>query len=86
MFHSYKTSGTCSVRIDLELRDDKVYNVKFYGGCPGNLSAIPILVQGMSVNEIEDKLKDVKCGMKNTSCAAQLAKAVRTAYDEETGV
>ena len=60
MFHSYKTSGTCSVRIDLELEGDKVYNVKFFGGCPGNLSAIPILVQGMTVKEIEDKLGGVK--------------------------
>ena len=83
MFHSYKTSGTCSVRIDLELEGDKVYNVKFFGGCPGNLSAIPILVQGMTVKEIEDKLGGVKCGFKNTSCAGQLAKAVRAAYEEE---
>lgn len=83
MLHSYKTHGTCSVRIDLELEGDRVYNVKFFGGCPGNLSAIPILVQGMTVKEIEDKLGGVKCGFKNTSCAAQLAKAVRAAYEEE---
>lgn len=50
---------------------------------PGNLTAIPILVDGMTVDEIESKLKDVKCGFKNTSCTGQLAIAVRKAYEEE---
>ena len=49
MKHTYKTRGTCAVQIDLELEGDKVYNVKFKGGCPGNLQAIPILVQGKTV-------------------------------------
>ena len=83
MKHTYKTRGTCAVQIDLELEGDKVYNVKFKGGCPGNLQAIPILVQGKTVEEIEGLLSGIRCGFKNTSCADQLAKAVRTAYEEE---
>lgn len=54
-----------------------------WADAPGNLTAIPILVEGMTVDEIESKLKDVKCGYKDTSCAGQLAKAVREAKNAE---
>lgn len=79
MRYTYRTQGTCSREISFDINGDIITAVQFVGGCPGNLKAIPILVDGMSVDEIESKLKDVKCGMKNTSCAAQLAKAVRAA-------
>lgn len=77
----YNTQGTCSQMISFDLEDNIVHNVVFYGGCPGNLKAIPILVEGLSVDEIEGKLKDVICGSKGTSCAGQLAIAVRQAAD-----
>lgn len=80
--YNYKTNGTCSQLISLDLEGDTVRNVVFFGGCPGNLTAIPILVEGMKVSEIEEKLKDVVCGSKGTSCAAQLAIAVRQAYNQ----
>lgn len=83
MHYSYKTKGTCAREISFDINDDVITNVRFVGGCPGNLKAIPILVEGMTVDEIESKLKDVKCGYKNTSCAGQLAKAVREAYNAE---
>lgn len=67
--------------ISLDLDGDKVYNISFYGGCNGNLKAIPLLVDGWTVSEIEGKLKGVECGMRKTSCADQLANAVRTAYE-----
>ncbi len=79
--YDYYTQGTCSVMISLDLDGNVVHNVKFLGGCPGNLTAIPILVEGMTVEEIENKLGAVKCGSKPTSCAGQLAKAVRAAYE-----
>lgn len=80
--YQYTTSGTCSVLIDLDLAENNiVHNVVFTGGCPGNLKAIPILVEGLTVDEIEGKLKDVECGSKGTSCAGQLAKAVRAAAE-----
>ena len=81
--YQYRTQGTCSQLIDLELDGDKVHNVVFTGGCPGNWKAIPILVEGMSVDELESKLKGVRCGYKDTSCADQLARAVRLAYERE---
>lgn len=82
MYHyDYRTSNTCSQLISLDLDGDKVYNISFYGGCNGNLKAIPMLVDGWSVEQIENKLTGVECGMRKTSCADQLAKAVRTAYE-----
>ena len=77
--HQYRTQGVCSKLIDFDVEGDKVYNVKFTGGCDGNLKAIGILVDGMSVDEIESKLSGNTCGYKNTSCADQLSKAVREA-------
>ncbi len=83
MHYVYKTQGTCARQIEFDIDGNVITNVKFFGGCPGNLAAIPILVDGMTVDEIESKLKDVKCGLKNTSCTGQLAIAVRKAYEEE---
>ncbi len=81
MQYSYRTKGTCSQQIDLEINGDIVTNVKFYGGCDGNLKAIPALVDGMTVDEIEKKLSGIRCGFKNTSCGDQLARAAREAYE-----
>ena len=83
MKYTYKTRGTCSTQIDLEINGDIISNVKFYGGCNGNLQAIPALIEGMTVDWIEERCKDIKCGFKNTSCADQLAHAIREAYTAE---
>lgn len=83
MKHIYKTEGTCSTQIEFELDGNRVHNVKFTGGCPGNLKAISILVEGMTVEEIKEKLLGVTCSFKNTSCTDQFAKAVIKAYEEE---
>lgn len=81
MYHyDYLTSNTCSNLISLDLEENRVYNITFKGGCNGNLKAIPILVDGWTVEEIEAKLSGVQCGRRGTSCADQLAKAVRRAY------
>lgn len=83
MKYSYETENTCSKVIEFELDGNKVKNVKFlYGGCPGNLQALPKLVEGMTVEEIEEKIGGIQCGFRGTSCADQLAKAVRKAYEE----
>ena len=83
MEYRYKTQGVCASEIKFDINGDKISNVSFTGGCNGNLKAISKLVEGMSVKEIEDKLLGNTCGFKNTSCADQLAKAVRKAYQEE---
>ena len=81
MTYVYKTNGTCSKQIELELDGNIVHNVKFTGGCPGNLLAIPALVEGMTVEEVEKRIAGIRCGFKDTSCGDQLAKACREAYE-----
>ena len=83
MEYIYKTKGTCSSKIRLDINDDVVTNVVFTGGCDGNLKAIPRLVDGMTVEQIEEKCKGIHCGFKSTSCADQLACAAREAYEAE---
>ncbi len=78
----YKTRGTCSQLIEFDLEDDKVRNVRFTGGCNGNLKGIGRLVEGMDVHDVISKLEGVRCGMRSTSCPDQLAKALRTAIHE----
>ena len=82
MDYTYKTKGTCSMAIQFHIEDDKITNVQFTGGCNGNLKAISKLVDGCSVDWIEEKLKGNTCGPRNTSCADQLAIAVREAYNK----
>lgn len=81
MEYIYKTQNTCSTEIKLELDGNIVKNVVFIGGCNGNLKAIPILVDGWTVEQIEEKCKGITCGRRPTSCADQLACAVREAYE-----
>ena len=83
MTYTYNTKGTCAQQINFDLDGDVVTNISFFGGCNGNLKAVSILCDGMTVDEIEDKLKGNTCGYKSTSCADQLAIAVRAAYDQE---
>ena len=81
--HSYKTKNVCSQQINFDLEGNVVKNIEFIGGCNGNLKAISILVNNMTVSEIEEKLLGNTCGFRKTSCADQLAKAVRQAYNEQ---
>lgn len=83
MEYTYKTKGVCSQTITFDINGETITNVKFYGGCDGNLKAVGKLVDGMSVSEIESKLLGNTCGFKTTSCADQLAKAVREAYESQ---
>lgn len=83
MKHTFKTKQTCSSEISFELDGNVVKNVRFIGGCNGNLKAVSALVEGLTVEEIESKVKGIKCGFKQTSCSDQLAIAVRSAYEDE---
>ena len=83
MHFDYKTKGTCSQFISLDINDGIVTNVQFLGGCDGNLKAIPMLVDGMKAEDIEKKLRGIQCGFKTTSCGDQLAQAVHAAREAE---
>ena len=72
----YKTKGTCSTMIDVELKDGVIDSVKFTGGCNGNLQGISALVKGMKPDEAISRLKGIRCGFKPTSCPDQLAHAL----------
>lgn len=72
----YKTKGTCSTSIDVELKDGVIDSVKFTGGCNGNLQGISALVKGMKPEEAISRLKGIRCCFKPTSCPDQLAHAL----------
>lgn len=74
--YRFKTSGTCSQEIIFDVIDNKISDVSFVGGCEGNLSGLSSLVNGMDIDEVINRLKNIKCGTKLTSCPDQLAKAL----------
>ena len=79
MRYDYKTENTCAQMISFDLEGDVVTNISFLGGCNGNLKAIAKLVDGWTVEKIEEILLGNTCGRRPTSCADQLANAVREA-------
>ncbi|MDE5598828.1 MAG: TIGR03905 family TSCPD domain-containing protein [Lachnospiraceae bacterium] len=83
MEYTYKTQNTCSSEIKLNIDGNVVTNISFTGGCNGNLKAIPRLVDGWTVEAIEEKLAGVTCGRRPTSCADQLVQACKAAYAEQ---
>ena len=76
-FHFIPSSVVCSVGIDLTVEDGLVQEVCFEGGCSGNLQGIAMLVKGMKVEDVIDRLEGITCGRKMTSCPDQFAKALR---------
>ena len=83
MRYTYRTQGVCPRSISFDLDGDIVTKIRFEGGCPGNLKAISKLVDGWTVDKIEEYLKGNTCGHRPTSCADQLAICVRAALDKE---
>lgn len=77
MQYQYKTKGTCSRSITIEVEDGMIQEVSFQGGCNGNLKGISSIVQGMPVDEVIKRLEGIPCGFRKTSCPDQLAKALR---------
>jgi uncharacterized protein (TIGR03905 family) len=75
----YKTHGTCSSQIAFDLEDGRIHNVRFTGGCHGNLQGISALVEGMDAREAISRLEGIRCGFKPTSCPDQLARALKQA-------
>ena len=65
--------------ISFEVEDNKLSNVQFFGGCNGNLKGIGALVEGMDIDDVIARVEGIKCGMKQTSCPDQLAKALKEA-------
>ena len=79
--YEFKTSGTCSQRILFDVENGKVKNVQFIGGCNGNLKGIAALVEGMDVDTVIERVRGIRCGMRQTSCPDQLAQALKEAVN-----
>ena len=79
MKHTFRTRGVCASTISFELEDGIVSDVSFMGGCNGNLKAIAKLVEGMEAEKVISILEGNTCGFKKTSCADQLAIALKEA-------
>lgn len=80
MIYEYKTTGTCSKKIIVELEGKTIKNVSFEGGCNGNLSGISKLVKGLDIDFVVERFSGNKCGARPTSCPDQLAIALKEAY------
>ena len=76
MHYKYKTKNTCSSEIEFDIDNNKIYNVRYTGGCNGNLKAVSSLVEGMDRDEFQKRCKGIKCGFRDTSCIDQLSKAI----------
>lgn len=76
---NYRPKGVCARGISIETDGDVIESVQFQGGCDGNLKAIGKLVKGMKVSEVIELLEGNTCGRKSTSCADQLAQALKEA-------
>ena len=76
MEETFKTRGVCATEIRFVRDGDRIRDIRFTGGCNGNLKAVAKLCDGMTAREIAAKLLGNTCGGKPTSCADQLARAV----------
>ena len=79
MHFDYKPRGVCSQNISFDIEDGVIKNVVFMGGCNGNLQGIAKLAEGLTPEQLIDKLEGIRCGFKPTSCPDQFSKAVRKA-------
>ena len=79
--YSFTPRGVCSVNITFDIEDGKIHNVKYVGGCDGNLKAVGKLVEGRDAKEVADILRGNDCRGRGTSCADQLAKAIDSALE-----
>lgn len=80
----YKTHGTCSKQIQLEIRDGIIVSCKFIGGCRGNTLGLSQMVVGQNAQEVARRLSGIPC-QGNTSCPDQLARAIEAYLQKEAG-
>ncbi len=74
--YTYQPKGVCSREISFDIENGIVKNVKFNGGCNGNLQGIARLVEGMPREQVIKTLQGVNCNGKGTSCPDQLTQAL----------
>ena len=79
----YKNHGTCSRGVVVDIEDGVITECKFIGGCSGNTQGVAALVRGMKVEDAIERLRGIKCGMRQTSCPDQLAHALIEALNSK---
>jgi len=84
MEHTFIPRGVCTTRITFDLDGNILKNVHFTGGCNGNAKAVSALVEGMTVDQVKERLSGIQCGFKSTSCSDQLVKGLIEAEEEQT--
>jgi len=77
---TYRTKGTCSTSMDLEIRDGVITHCEIHNGCKGNTQGLAKMVVGRKADEVADLLEGIQC-RGGTSCPDQLAKAIRAYHD-----
>ena len=77
MTYTYKTQGVCASKIEFEVNEGIVENIRFIGGCSGNTQGVAKLANGRKVEEVISLIEGIRCGMKATSCPDQLAQALK---------
>ena len=77
--YTYKTKGTCSREINFDSDGERIFNVEFFMGCPGNTLGVATLAEGMKLDDLIEKFENIDCGGRGTSCPAQLAEAAKMA-------
>lgn len=82
----YQPKGVCSKMMQFRIKDDIIQGVEFVGGCNGNLSGIGILVKGMHVKDVIEKLQGLPCGSRPTSCPDQLSKGLIAYLEQKQAV
>ncbi len=82
--YQFKPEGVCSILVQFAIDEEgKLHNVRFQGGCAGNLKAIGLLVEGKDARSVAGTLQGNTCGNKSTSCADQFSHAILAALQRE---
>ena len=82
----YQPKGVCSKMMQIRIKDNIIQDVEFVGGCAGNLSGIGVLVKGLNINEVIEKLQGIPCGSRPTSCPDQLSKGLKAYLEAKSSV
>ena len=79
---TFRPQGVCSQLIEIETEGNIIQDVRFTGGCNGNLQGISALLKGMTVENAIDRLSVIRCGFKDTSCPDQLSGALKAMQEQ----
>ena len=75
----YVPQGVCSRKMEIDVENGVIQDVRVIGGCNGNLQGLSSLLKGMAVEDAISRMEGIRCGMKNSSCPDQLAQALKSA-------